>query len=81
MKTKIYLITMLCVVFALTSFGQCSASSPVTSTVTGQANYIQTFALNSVFSTGSTGIGVNRYTDLSSTNSFTIQSEIGRAHV
>ncbi|MBL7934959.1 MAG: T9SS type A sorting domain-containing protein [Bacteroidia bacterium] len=75
MKKTIYLIcTMLCIVFALKSFGQCSTTAPVTSTVTGQANYIQTFALNSIFSTGSSGIGANRYTDLSSTNSFTIQS-------
>lgn len=75
MKKTIYSIyTMLCIVFALKSFGQCSTTAPVTSTVTGQANYIQTFALNSVFSTGSSGIGANRYTDLSSTNSFTVQS-------
>lgn len=75
MKKTIYSIyTMLCIVFALKSFGQCSTTAPVTSTVTGQSNYIQTFALNSVFSTGSSGIGANRYTDLSSTNSFTVQS-------
>ena len=75
MKKTIYSIyTMLCIVFAFKSFGQCSTTAPVTSTVTGQLNYIQTFALNSVFSTGSSGIGTNRYTDLSSTNSFTVQS-------